>query len=126
MLKNLISMLKNKNKFETLRLGKNLFARVQPADLPQQSSSGDACGPFVCADAYLCYILGRAPTRDDLCAQNEVALSTIFHSGCIAGVKSSAAEGLILRNCRALMLAGIKSVNSTAFTNLFKQFKLNF
>ena len=47
---------------------------AQPADLPQQSGSGDACGPVVCAHAYFRYILGRAPTRDDCCAQNEVAL----------------------------------------------------
>ena len=47
---------------------------VQPADLPQQSGSGDACGPVVCAYAYFRYILGRAPTRDDCCALNEVAL----------------------------------------------------
>ena len=47
---------------------------AQPADLPEQSGSGDACGPVVCAHAYFRYILGRAPTRDDCCAQNEVAL----------------------------------------------------
>jgi hypothetical protein len=83
-----------------------------------------ACSSFVCAFTYFRYTLGRAPTCDEFCIRNEIALRYLILDGLLASrVRLPRVESL-----GSFDAGGHKSAKfcRAAFTYLFSRRKLTF